>query len=164
MSKPETELECAVAEIVARYPAGRESLIPVLQDVQGKFGYLSEESMRELSRQTGISENETYGVATFYTQFRFTPPGEHTMRACLGTACHVRGGHQILLELQQRLGIKAGETTVDGKFDLERVACMGCCALAPVVVVDDRVHARMTPQKARLLLSRYRDEKDTGNS
>ncbi|MFQ6111320.1 MAG: NADH-quinone oxidoreductase subunit NuoE [Nitrospinota bacterium] len=153
-----------VEEIVRRHPPGRESLIPVLQDIQERFGYLSEESVDELARVTGISENEIYGVATFFTQFRVTPPGEHRIQACLGTACHVRGGHQILSELEQRLGIKAGETTADRKFDLERVACIGCCALAPVVVVDGDVHARMAPQKVRSIISRYRRDKAGGDA
>jgi NADH-quinone oxidoreductase subunit E len=144
-----------IDSIVAAHAPGRQSLIPILQDIQEQFGYLSEETLSELSRRTGISENEIYGVGTFYAQFRFRPPSEHMIRACQGTACHVRGGHQILAELEQRLGCRAGETSRDGRFDLERVACIGCCALAPVVTVDGEVFATMTPRRVRHMLNRY---------
>ena len=149
-----------IADILKRYPASRGNLIPVLQDIQEKFGYLSEEVVKELERLTGISASEIYGVATFYTQFRFRPPGKHRIQSCQGTACHVRGGQQILREFEQRLGITAGQTTADGKFDLERVACLGCCALAPVVAVDGKVHAVMTKKKVSSILSQYGGEKD----
>lgn len=152
-----------IADILAKYPANRGSLIPILQDIQEKFGYLSEETVEELERLMGISANEIYGVATFYTQFRFRPPGQHTIQTCQGTACHVRGGRQILRELEQRLRITAGQMTTDGKFDLERVACLGCCALAPVVAIDGKVHAQMTTKKIPSILSQYGDKKDSGN-
>jgi len=144
-----------IQDILERHPAKCGSLIPVLQDVQEDFGYLSEETIEELARLMGISANEIYGVATFYTQFRFSPPGRHTIQSCQGTACHVRGGRMILNELEQRLGITAGQTTADGQFDLERVACLGCCALAPVVAVDGKVHAQMTAKKIPSVLSQY---------
>ena len=153
-----------VRRIVSKHPAGRDSLIPILQDIQDEGGYLSTEAVGELSRQMGISENEVYGVGTFYDQFRFTPPGEHSIAVCQGTACHVRGGHAILAEFQQRLGIKAGETTKDGKFELRRVACIGCCALAPTVVVDGKVHARMTPRKVRPILDAAAGERGSRTS
>jgi NADH-quinone oxidoreductase subunit E len=144
-----------ITDILARHPADRGSLIPVLQDIQKDFGYLSQDVIDELERRMGISANEIYGVATFYTQFRFSPPGEHTVVSCQGTACHVRGGLQLLKELEQRLGVTAGQTTADGKFDLERVACLGCCALAPVVAVDGKVHAQVTAKKIPSILSQY---------
>jgi NADH-quinone oxidoreductase subunit E len=144
-----------IKDIFERYPANRGSLIPVLQDVQEDFGYLSEEAVEELARLMEISANEIYGVATFYTQFRFSPPGRHRIQSCQGTACHVRGGRQILNELEQRLGITAGQTTEDGQFDLERVACVGCCALAPVVAVDGKVYAQVTAKKIPSVLSQY---------
>lgn len=144
-----------LAAIVERYPANRGSLIPVLQDVQGEYGYLPEQSLEELESLMGISANEIYGVATFYTQFRFSPPGEHTIQVCQGTACHVRGGFRVLLEVEQRLGVRAGETTADGTFDLQRVACLGCCALAPVVAVDGKVYAGVTPKRIPSILAEY---------
>jgi len=159
MNRPREEGLSKIADILARYPANRGSLIPVLQDIQEDFGYLSEEAIEELARLMEISANEIYGVATFYTQFRFNPPGRHRIQSCQGTACHVRGGRKILDELEHRLGITAGQTTADGKFDLERLACLGCCALAPVVAVDGKVHARMTAKKIPSLLSQYPDEK-----
>lgn len=149
-----------IAKILARYPANRASLIPALQDIQQQFGYLSEEAVEEVGRLMDVSANEIYGVATFYTQFRFSPPGEHTIRVCEGTACHVRGGQQILKEVERRLGIGAGQTTEDGRFDIERVACLGCCALSPVVTVDGRVYAKMTAKKIPSLLSKYAGKKD----
>jgi len=139
--------------------ASRSGLIPALQDIQQRYGYLSAQAIDELSKATGVSVNEIYGVATFYTQFRFSPPGEHTVRVCEGTACHVRGGRQILDKVEQQLEIKAGQTTEDGRFSLERVACLGCCALAPVVVVDDKVHASMTAKKISSILSQYKGGK-----
>ncbi len=147
-----------IAKILARYPVNRASLIPVLQDIQQQFGYLSEKAVEEAGRLMDVSANEIYGVATFYTQFRFSPPGEHTIQVCQGTACHVRGGQQILREVEQRLSIKAGETTTDGKFDIERVACLGCCALAPVVAVDGKIHGAVTARKVPAIISQYRSE------
>jgi NADH-quinone oxidoreductase subunit E len=160
MAKAANERLSEIKKILARYPAKRGSVIPILQDVQEKFGYLSEEAVEEMERLMGVSANEIYGVATFYSQFRFSPPGKHTIRVCEGTACHVRGGQQILREVEQRLSIKAGEMTADGEFGLERVACLGCCALAPVVVVDGKVHAEMTVKKIPSILSQYRGKKD----
>ena len=161
VSRPAKDKLSEMKHILAQHPAKRDSLIPFLQDIQDNFGYLPKEAIDQLEQATGISANEIYGVATFYTQFRFNPPGEHTIRVCQGTACHVRGGREILNEVKRKLKIKAGETTADGNFDLQRVACLGCCALAPVVVVDDKVHARMTVKKISSVLSQYRG-KETG--
>lgn len=148
------EATAAVDEILAGYKPGRESLIPVLQEIQGRQGYLSESAVHALAERSGVSENEIYGVATFYAQFRFQPPAEHTVKVCQGTACHVRGGNQVMHDFEERLEIGAGETTEDGKFGLERVACVGCCALAPVVVVDDQVRAKFKPRMVRGLITR----------
>jgi NADH-quinone oxidoreductase subunit E len=153
-----------IKDILKRHPVNRGSLIPVLQDVQEDFGYLSEEAIEELAELMGISANEIYGVATFYTQFRFSPPGRHNIQSCQGTACHVRGGRQILTDLEQRLGINAGQTTADGQFDLERVACVGCCALAPVVAVDGKVYAQVTAKKIPSVLSQYDGKKGMENA
>jgi NADH-quinone oxidoreductase subunit E len=145
-----------VEEVVARHPEGRSALIPVLQEIQERLGFLSPEALKEVQRLTGISANESYGVATFYTQFRFTPPGKHVIHACQGTACHVRGGAQNMRELQKILGINPGEITPDTNFGLERVACLGCCALAPVVSVDGKAYARVSPKKLPAILDEYR--------
>jgi NADH-quinone oxidoreductase subunit E len=144
--------------LAANSPGGRgvgpENLIPILQEVQERQGYLSEDAVAALARVSGISANEIYGVASFYAQFRFQPPAEHTIHVCRGTACHVRGSHQILFDFEERLNIKAGEMTADHKFGLERVACVGCCALAPVVLVDGQVRAGMKPKFVTGLLAK----------
>ncbi|MFH1747027.1 MAG: NADH-quinone oxidoreductase subunit NuoE [Planctomycetota bacterium] len=135
-------------------------LVPVLQRTQAADGYLSANAVRKIARWLKISENEIYGVATFYAQFRFNPPGRHHIKACLGTACHVNGGEQMLDVLKRRLEIEPGETSADGEYDLERVACLGCCALAPVVTIDERTHSQMSVLKLlRLLDERTEDQK-----
>ena len=111
--------------------------------------------MAEISSYLGISENDIYSVASFYAQFRFQRPGDHTIKVCLGTACHVRGGERIADSVERELGIKPGETTEDFKFSMERVACFGCCALAPVLVVDEDVYSRVTPVKVKEILDKY---------
>lgn len=142
-------------KVLENYEKDRDSLIPVLQAVQGKFGYVSEDAVDGIAHYLDISQSSIYGVATFYTQFRFSRPGDHMIRVCLGTACHVKGGSQIMDEISRHLGIDAGETTPDYKFSLERVACFGSCALSPVVVVDDKVYGRMTPKKAKKILKEF---------
>jgi len=153
----------AIKEILSEHSADRSALIPVLQDIQARFGYLSQQAVEELAELTDISASEIYGVATFYAQFRFRAPGEHTIQVCLGTACHVRGGEQILTEIEQRLGISPGQVTADGKFGLQTVACLGCCALAPVVTIDGKVHAQMTAKKVPALLAKHGDGKADDN-
>ena len=145
----------SVEEIVKKYPAKREYLIPLLQQIQEREGYISKEAVRLISRRLKISENVIFGVASFYAQFRFHPPGKHHIHVCMGTACHVKGGEQILNTLKHRLGIKEGETTPDGKYDLNRVACLGCCALAPVVMIDGKIHSQMNVLKMRELMDEY---------
>ena len=150
-----------ISAIRQEFKGEREDLIPVLQRVQEQDGYLRPEAIRSISRWMKISENEIFGVATFYAQFRFHPPGEHHIKICLGTACHVRGGQEILAMTQARLDIKPGETTADGKYDLERVACLGCCALAPVVAFDDKFHSQMSVLKVQRLLEEDQSDQAT---
>ncbi len=130
-------------------------LIPLLQEIQGRSGYLSPESIRDVAHTLHISENEVYGVASFYTQFRFQAPGRHTIKICLGTACHVRSGQKMLEALQRQLNIQTGETTSDDLFDLQRVACLGCCALAPVMQIDDQIYGRVTTTRLKRILESY---------
>lgn len=158
MSSSRADTASVVAEIVARHPEGRSSLIPVLQEIQERLGFLSPGALKEIQRLTGISASETYGVATFYTQFRFTPPGRHKIQVCNGTACHVRAGQRITDELSRTLGVNVGETTADGNFSLESVACLGCCALSPVVAVDGKVFAGVTSKKLPAILGEYKAE------
>jgi NADH-quinone oxidoreductase subunit E len=151
-------MENNLEHILVKYPQGdRGFLIPILQDVQGFYQYISPQAVDEIESFTGVPAGEIYGVASFYSQFRFTKPGKHTVKVCLGTACHVRGSGRILEFLEYQLKIKTGETTTDGQFSLEHVACFGCCALAPVVVVDKDVHGRMSSTKGQKLLKKYED-------
>ena len=150
-----------VKGVIARFSRERSNLIPILQKVQAVAGYLSPEAITEISRFLDITENDIYSVASFYAQFRFTRPGEHSVKVCLGTACHVRGGELILDSLERELNIKTGQVTGDYKFGLERVACVGCCALAPVVVIDQQdVFGKMTQGRVKEMLAQYK--KGTG--
>ena len=142
-------------EILAPYEGKKGTLIPILQKVQAALGYLPEEAISEISRFIGLPKSEVFGVVTFYAQFRLTKPGKHNVKVCLGTACYVQGGVQIMEGLEQELGIKTDETTPDFKFSLERVACFGCCALSPIIVVDDTVYSKVTPEKAKQVVSSY---------
>jgi NADH-quinone oxidoreductase subunit E len=135
-------------------------LIPILQLSQLKFGYVSDEAVARIARFLKISENQVFGVASFYEQFRFTPPGRHSIKVCLGTACHVVGGDIILENFERKLEIKEGQTTRDREFSIERVACVGCCALAPVAIVDDATHGHMAPSKVEGLLLGFQIEKE----
>ncbi len=148
-----------LAPVLEPYQGQKESLIPVLQKVQEELGYLPEEAITEIAYFLRLSRSQIYGVASFYAQFRFERQGEHTVRVCQGTACHVRGGRRILEAVMQQIGIQPGETTEDYQFSLERVACFGSCALAPVMVVDKTVCARMTTPKVRETLAGYMREK-----
>ncbi len=139
-------------EILEKYKGEKGDLIPVLQEVQARFGYLPEEAMQRIARFLRLSEGTIYGVATFYAQFKFTPVGKHIIKVCRGTACHVRGVSRILDEVERQLGVKPGETTLDLEYTLETIACFGSCALAPVMVVDETVYGKMTPEKVTNIL------------
>ena len=153
-------MESNTEHILVRFPKGdRGFLIPILQEVQEFYGYISSDVVDEIAEFTQVPPGEIYGVASFYSQFRFTEPGEHTVQVCLGTACHVRGSERILELLEHQLKVKSGETTDDGMFSLERAACFGCCALAPVVMVDKDVHGRISSTKAQKLLRQYNGKK-----
>jgi len=141
-----------LTEILSRYHGEQSELIPILQAVQEEFGYIPPEAMSRAAGFLGIPESSVYGVVTFYAQFYLTRQGKHRIKVCQGTACHVRGGKKIMDLMQQKLGISPGGTTPDYEFSLESVACFGSCALAPVVVVDGKVHGRLTPKKAEKIL------------
>ena len=136
----------------------QHQITPMLQEIQEQFGYIPCEAVNWLAEKLRISKQEIYGVVTFYNHFRLNPPGEHQIRVCLGTACHVGGGEKLLDTIAEKLGVKPGETTHDGKFSFERVACVGACALAPAVVLDDDVHGRMTQRSLKRLLDRAKKE------
>ncbi len=139
-------------DVLAGFKQNKDLLIPVMEAVQEKFGYLSSDAMREIAAFLKIPESNVYGVATFYALFRLTPRGKKMVRVCRGTACHVRGGAHILQEVEKRLGIKPGETTQDREYSLETISCFGSCALAPVMVVDKIVYGRMTPARVEQIL------------
>ena len=130
-------------------------LIPLLQCVQAADGYISEQSTARVARFLRVSENVVFGVASFYSQFRFRAPGRHSIKVCLGTACHVRGGDILSRTLERDLEISAGETTPDQRFDLQRVACLGCCALAPVIQVESDIYSQVTVIRLREILEAY---------
>jgi len=127
-------------------------LIDILQEVQAGEGYLSSEAMLKVAKQLGMPSAAVWGVATFYNQFRFIPPGKKQVRVCLGTACHLAGGQLVLEATARELKIEVGQTSEDWEFSLERIACIGCCALAPVVTVDKNIYPKMTPSKVEQVL------------
>lgn len=152
------EMNEKLGEIFSRHSPKRDALIPALQDIQTEMGYLPAEAMEAVARHCRVSPVEVYGAATFYAQFKFKPVGKHKITVCQGTACHVMGGARVLEEVQNRLGIKAGETTADGKFTLETVACVGGCALSPVVVVDENTYGGVKPEKITEILDEIGNE------
>ena len=142
-----TNIKEQLDDILSRYSKDRENLIPLLQEVQERFGYLPEEAMELVADFLKLSNSTIYAVSTFYAQFKLTPTGKRLVKICRGTACHVRGGAQVLREVEKQLGIKPGETTKDLEYTLEMIACFGSCALAPVMVIDNTVYGRMTTTK-----------------
>ena len=160
MGKEETEHRDKTKEILSSFGSKRENLIPILQNIQAELGYLPASAMTEVARFLNIAEIDVYSVVTFYNQFRLTPPGKHSIRVCMGTACHVKGGHITLDAWRRRLKIGPGETTPDREFDLDTVACVGCCAMAPVTVVDKKVEAKADPTKVDGILLSYRLQKE----
>jgi len=145
-------METRVANILALFKGEQSELIPILQRVQVELGYLPEQVMSQIARFVGMPDSKVFGVATFYAQFKLVPTGRKIIKVCRGTGCHVRGATRLLNELEKQLGIGPGETTPDMEYTLETVACFGSCALAPIVVVDDKVHGRMTVPKVKKLL------------
>lgn len=143
-----------------RFGRDKGNLIPILQAVQGRLGYLPLEAMSLVAEFLNVPQTDVYGVVTFYNQFRLTPPGKHPVRVCLGTACHMKGGYIVLDAWKRRLGIDRGETTPDREFDLDTVACVGCCTMAPVTVVDGKVEGQTSPTRVDGILLSYQLEKD----
>ncbi len=141
-------------KVLSGFEGKPNEVIPMLQAVQNEIGYLPEEAIRDIADHIGIPESKVYGTATFYSQFYFSRRGDRSVKVCLGTACHVRGGMQVMDALEREMGIKAGENTPDYKFSLERVNCVGSCALAPVVMVDDDVFGRLVPKQAKEVLEK----------
>jgi NADH-quinone oxidoreductase subunit E len=136
--------------------AQRGQLITILQKVQEREGYLPEAKLKKVSADTGVALSEIYSVATFYSQFRLKPAGKHQVMVCNGTACHVKGGNDVLKRLRQELGVEPGETTEDRQFTLDTVACLGSCFLAPVMTIDGEYYGKLTADKAVEVLNKYR--------
>lgn len=142
-------------EILAKYQGVKGALIPVLQEAQAAYGYLSKEVIVHIAEKMSIPTSQIYGVVTFYSQFHLNPRGRNIVRVCQGTACHVRGAKAILKALEDTLKVTAGKTTPDLKFTLETVACIGACGLSPVMMVNDDTHGRLTPEIVPEILGRY---------
>jgi NADH:ubiquinone oxidoreductase subunit E len=147
--------------ILEKHRGKRNGLIPILLDIQKEFGYLPKEVMKKVADFLGMKPTDVWGVVTFFNQFRLIPLGRNHVKVCMGTACHLAGGRLVLEALERELSIKVGETSGDGNFSLERVACIGCCMLAPVVVIKDKIHPKMTPFRIEESLTSYRQEVDS---
>jgi NADH:ubiquinone oxidoreductase subunit E/NAD-dependent dihydropyrimidine dehydrogenase PreA subunit len=158
---PKVELEAdqrlKLDEILSRYNGGRETLVPILQDISSEFNWLPPDILTAVSQTKQIPIEHILRIATFYKAFSLKPRGKHIITVCMGTACHVKGAQRILDRLERELGVKTGETTSDMKFTLEAVRCLGCCALAPVITVGDEVYGKMNPAKAAALIERHQD-------
>ena len=154
----QTAVQPDIEEILARYPdAGRDALIPLLQEVQETLGYLSREAIARIGAHLKLPSSKIYGVATFYNQFRFQPLGRYHIQVCRGTACHVKGSLGVLDAVRQELNLEPGKTTRDGLFSMEVVACIGACGLAPVICINGEFHANLTPQKVRRIMDELRE-------
>ncbi len=144
--------------IVKKHGGDKSALIAVLQDIQEAFNYLPKEALKVAAKSLGVSYSRVYEVATFYTAFSLKPRGEHIVKICMGTACHVRGAASIQDKMERTLCIKPGETTPDNKFSLETVNCVGACALGPVVVIDTKYHGQMTMNKVDKVIGKFKGE------
>ena len=142
--------------IIAKYKGKKGSLIPLLQGAQNLYGYISEPAFARLADAAGIPLSDLYGVATFYAQFRLNPVGKHIIKVCHGTACHVQNAVEITESLEEALKVKDGETTADRIFTLESVACLGCCSLAPVMMIGDHTYGKLTGNEAIRIVKNIR--------
>lgn len=146
-------MEKQLEKIFSEFQGQKDELIPILQDVQAAFGYLPEEVIKKVAKFAKVAESHIYAVATFYSQFRFTPIGKNRIMVCRGTACHVKGAPLLLDQLETKLGIKDGETTTDKQYTLETVACIGACGLAPTMVVNQDTYGHLSPNKVSKVLA-----------
>ncbi|MDO9333059.1 MAG: NADH-quinone oxidoreductase subunit NuoE [Dehalococcoidales bacterium] len=158
-AKEQARAKRETRQVLKGFGKKRPNLIPILQAVQRRLGFLPREAMTEIAAFLGIPPVDVYEVVTFYNQFRLNPPGKHSIRVCLGTACHMKGGYITLDAWERRLSIHQGQTTPDREFDLDTVACVGCCTMAPVTVVDEKPEAKVEPTKVDGLLLAFQREK-----
>jgi NADH-quinone oxidoreductase subunit E len=152
------ELEEQFSELLEHYTGERGALVPLLQGAQAIYGYLPQDVMARVAEAAGEPLSQALGVATFYSQFRLNPHAKNTIRCCHGTACHVSGAPLISQEIERLLGVHAGENTDDMLFTVEEVHCVGACGMAPVVMINDRAHGKLTPDKAVAVVRAFRDE------
>ena len=153
----ESKDQFIIDTILEKYLKTTDPTLMILQNIQEILGYVGKEYLEYVSENSEHSLTELYGVVTFYPHFRLQPPGEHIIKVCQGTACHVRGGEKIVSNLEDQLGIKPGETTEDGLFSLESVRCLGCCGLSPVIMIDDETYGRVKPARLGEILSKYQE-------
>ena len=144
-----------ISRITSKYKNDKGVLIPILQEIQESIGYFSSEIVEELSKQINVSETEIIGVISFYTQFKLNKPGKYIIKVCHGTACHINGANRIQEKLEEILHIKKDETTEDGLFTIEEVACLGCCSLAPVMMINDQTYGNLTDKKVEKIIKDY---------
>ena len=167
MTTEEVAAKNETKRVLKRFSRKKANLIPILQKVQSRLGYLPREAMLEIAQYLSVPEIDVYSVVTFYNQFRLNPPGKHSIKVCLGTACHMKGGYITLEAWKRRLDIGPRETTPDREFDLDTVACVGCCVMAPVTVVDEKPQGQVEPTKVDgilLAFEREREKKAKKNS
>lgn len=150
-------MDYQLEKILGAYPAQGRFLLPILQDIQDHYHFLPKDHLKTVAARLAVPESRVFAVATFYRAFSLEPRGRKSVKVCLGTACHLRGAGKILRFLEETLGVQAGGTTADGMFTLETVNCLGACALAPVVMVDERVYGRITPEKLTGILEEERE-------
>jgi NADH-quinone oxidoreductase subunit E len=151
-------MEKTLETIISEYEGKRENIIPILQKVQDEYTFLPEHLMAEIAKYTHVPPSDIYGVATFYAQFRFEPTGKNLISVCRGTACHVRGAPRIFEEITDQLDLDGEGTTEDMEYTVETVACVGCCALAPVITINEEVHGDLTKQKVKKLIHAEGDQ------
>ncbi len=151
-------MDANLETIFSEYEGKRENIIPILQKVQEEYTFLPEHLMAEVAKYTHVPASDIYGVATFYAQFRFTPTGKNLISVCRGTACHVRGAPRIFEEITDQLNLEGEGTTEDKEYTVETVACVGCCALAPVITINEEVHGDLTKHKVRKLIQTEGDQ------
>ena len=160
-----TPEQLSVVDRIAEGLTGaRGALIPMLQQIQAEIGYLPPAVMERIAERSGVPAARVFGVASFYSQFRFEPVGRHIVRVCHGTACHVQGAVAVTEAIYDELGVAEGGTTEDGEFTVEPVACLGCCSLAPVIMIDEDTYGRLTPEQARDIVKNYGAAEDEGGA
>ena len=158
MNCVEQKLKQEVKEILEQYTTAKDNLVPILNDVQVKYGYIPQIAQSEISEYLSIPMAEIYGVITFYSRFTLKPKGKYAISVCLGTACFVKGSEKIMNRLKERLGIKEGETTEDGKFSIDSTRCLGACGIAPVFTVNGEVYGKATPELIEKVIAEYKNK------